>query len=482
MIRTSELKNKTAKGLFWGGMSNGVQQLLNLFFGIFLARLLSPGDYGMVGMLAIFSVIAGSLQDSGFSSALINRNDGDDKEVVWSSVFWFNIVVSAIIYIILFFSAPLIADFFRTPQLVKLARFVFLGFFFSSFGCTQNAYFMKHLLIKKKSMAIITAQLISGITGVILANRGYAYWGLAVQSVLYILTVQILYWILSPWHPSFKFSITPIREMFPFSCKLLVTNVFTNVNNNIFSVLLGRFYTKKEVGDYTQANKWNAMSYGIISGMVSGVSQPVLASVNDDRERQLRILRKMVRFTAFLSFPAMFGLALIAPEFITIAITDKWAESSMILRILCIGGAFIPISQLFGTLLISKGKSDIFMLSTITFSLLQIAILLALRCFGILAMVGAYAVLNIVWVGVWHLFVKRQTGYTFWNMMKDILPFLGISGIVMVLTLLITNQIQSIYLTFVCKIALAASFYFLIMRLLKAKVLKESLDYLLKRR
>lgn len=474
-MQDSSLKDKTTKGLFWGGMSNGIQQLLSLVFGIFLARLLSPGDYGMVGMLTIFSNIAGSLQEAGFIAALINRKE--DKHEDFNSVFWFSICMSLCLYLVLFFCSPLIADFFHTPELTKLSRYVFISFFISSFGVSQRAYMTKHLMVKQQSVAYIIAILLSGTVGVIMACNGYAYWGIATQSLVYIFVGTSMCWILSPWRPSFKIDLLPIREMFPFSCKMLITNVFNHINSNIFSIILGRFYTRQEVGDYTQANKWNYMGYSLIHGMVSSVSQPVLASVNDERERQLRIFRKMVRFTAFVSFPAMFGLSLIAPEFITIAITDKWMDSAQILQILCLAGAFVPVCNLFSSLLVSKGHSDIHMWSFVILGVLQLAVMVAIHGLGIRTMVIVYSTINILWLFVWYWFVRKETGYRFWDLAMDILPYLFITMAVMVATYLLTKPMDNIYCLLLAKIAIAAVLYILIMRLSNAVTFKEAATF-----
>ena len=475
-MRENSLKEKTTKGLFWGGMSNGVQQLLNLVFGIFLARLLSPGDYGMVGMLTIFSSIAGSLQEAGFISALINRKE--DRHEDYNAVFWFSISASLCLYLILFFCAPLIAGFFHTPELTKLARFIFIGFLFSSFSTSQQAYLSKHLMIKQKAIAYIVAIVCSGTVGVIMALNGYAYWGIATQTLVYVFVITVLCWVMSPWRPSFKINLQPIKEMFPFSCKMLITNVFNHINGNVFSVILGRFYSKNEVGDYTQANKWNYMGYSLIHGMVSSVSQPVLASVNDERERQLRIFRKMVRFTAFVSFPAMFGLSLIAPEFITIAITDKWMDSAQILQILCIAGAFVPVCNLFSSLLVSKGRSGIHMWSFVTLGVLQLVVMAAIHSLGIRTMVIVYSTINILWLLVWYWFVRKETGYRFWHLAMDILPYLFITMAVMVATYLLTKPIGNIYCLLAAKIAIAVILYILIMRLSNAVTFKEAVEYI----
>lgn len=467
----SELKSKTKKGLFWGGMSNGIQQLLNLFFGIFLARLLSPGDYGMVGMLTLFTNIAGSLQEAGMISALINRKE--DRHEDFNAVFWVSISLSFCLYLILFFCAPLIAGFFHTPELIPLARYVFISFFISSFGICQSAYLSKHLMIKQKAIAFTIALIVSGTVGVIMASKGFAYWGLATQSIIFTLVGTTLCWIMSPWRPSMKITLKPIAEMLPFSIKMLVTSIFYHINNNIFSVILGRFYTRNEVGNYTQAGKWNSMGYSFISGMVSSVSQPVLASIRDERERQLRIFRKMVRFTAFISFPAMLGLSLIAPEFITVAIGNKWIGSAEILRILCVAGAFLPICNLFSSLLVSKGKSDIYMWSSIMLGLIQLAVMVTIHSMGIKTMVMTYTVINILWLFVWFLFVHRETGYRFADMVKDILPYLAISIMVMAVTHLVTGNISNIYCLLAAKILIASALYITAMRLSNAATFKE---------
>lgn len=430
----------------------------------------------MVGMLTIFSSIAGSLQEAGFISALINRKE--DRHEDYNAVFWFSICMSFCLYLILFFFAPLIAKFFNTPELTRLARYSFIGFFVSSFGVSQRAYMEKHLMVKQQAIAYIVAILCSGTVGVIMAYNGYAYWGIATQSLIYVFVGTLICWFFSPWRPSFKINLHPIKEMFPFSCKMLITNVFNHINSNVFSVILGRFYSRNEVGSYTQANKWNNMGYSFISGMVSSVSQPVLASVNDERERQLRIFRKMVRFTAFVSFPAMLGLSLVAPEFITIAITDKWMDSADILRILCISGAFVPICNLFSSLIVSKGSSRIYMWSTIVLGLLQLAVMMAIHSLGIKTMVIVYTTINISWLLVWYFFVWRETDYRFFDMLNDIVPFFAISVAVMMATYLMTKQIGNIYFLLAARIMIAVSLYTLIMRLSNAVTFKETVQYL----
>ena len=473
------LKEKTARGLFWGGLSNGVQQLLNLFFGIFLARILNAEDYGMVGMLSIFSLIAGSLQESGFTAALANKREISHKD--YNAVFWFSTGLSACLYLVLFFCAPLIARFYHTPELTALARYSFLGFFVASLGIAHSAYLFRNLMVKQKAIAVTIGLIASGSVGVTMASMGFAYWGIATQSIVYVGTINICYWCFSPWRPTLSFDLKPLKGMISFSSKLLATNIFNHINNNILTVILGKFYSEQEVGYFTQANKWNYMGYSLVSGMVNSVAQPVLSSLSDDRERQQRVFRKMLRFTAFVSFPAMLGLSLIAPELITISITDKWASSASILQLLCVGGAFIPITNLYSNLVISKGKSNIYMWNTICLGIIQVVSMLLLYPYGIHTMIAVYVTINICWLLVWHYFVWQEIQLNLFLALKDILPFALIATGVMVTTYYITIGFTNLYLLFAGKIIIAGLLYIAILWLSGSVTFKESLHYIIKK-
>ena len=197
------LKDKTAKGLFWGGLSNGMQQLLNLIFGIALARILDAEDYGMIGMLSIFSLIASTLQESGFTAALANKKNISHED--YNAVFWFSLFTSGLLYILLFFLSPYIAEFYHTPALIPLARYTFLGFFIASLGIAHNAYLFRNLKVKQKAFIQLTGLILSNITGVTLALCGMAYWGIATQGLVYVTSNTILFWRYSGWKPTLHF-------------------------------------------------------------------------------------------------------------------------------------------------------------------------------------------------------------------------------------------------------------------------------------
>jgi O-antigen/teichoic acid export membrane protein len=473
---SQNLKQKTAQGLFWGFLSSGGTQVLNLVIGIFLARLLTPEEYGIVGMLAIFTLIAGNLQDSGFGVALINIKDAKHND--YNSVFWFNIAVSFFLYAVLFLCAPLIAAFYHQPSLTPLARFIFLGFIFSAIGITPNAILTRNLRVKEKAIITLMELSVSGTVGVVMAFNGFSYWSLATQQVLYNVIICIGRYYFARWWPTLPVDFTPVKRMFSFSYKVLITTILTTINNNVLTVIFGRLLPAYDVGNYYQANKWNNMANQLVSGTMSQVAQPVLTRINDDHDRQRHVFGKMIRFTAFLSFPAMFGLALIAPQFIIAAIGSEWQHSVPLLQILCLSGAFIPLYTVYQNLFLSLGKSDIYMWLTIAQIVLVITAVMTCHTMGITAMTIAFACINILWLLAWQVFASRLIGYSFFSMLRDLLPFMLIAAAVMGVTYLVSLPITNLYFLLVVKVIVAGVLYLLTMKLLKAKILEECIAFL----
>lgn len=475
-LDNQNLKEKTAQGLFWSFLSSGGMQLLNLIIGIFLARLLSPGEYGIVGMLAIFTLLANNLQESGFGVALVNIKDIKHND--YNAVFWFNVGMSVLLYVILFFSAPLIASFFHQPCLVSLSRFVFLGFIIASLCISPNAMLVRGLKMKEKAITSLSALVVSGTVAVIMAIKGFSYWSLATQQILYNVVICFGRFYYTRWCPTFKVDFTPVRQMFSFSYKVLITAVLTTINNNVLTVIFGRLFPAQAVGNFTQANKWNTMANQMVTNTMAQVAQPVFTQVTDDNERQRRVFGKMLRFTAFLSFPALFGLALVAPQVILLAIGDKWIDSIPLLQILCISGAFIPLYTVYQNLFLSQGKSGTYMWLTIGQIAIMLTAVLACHSLGIKAMVIAFACINILWLLAWQVFANRLIGYRFFSMFRDLLPFMLIALAVMVVTYFVTLHISNMLLLLVARVLIAAALYFITMKLLRARILEDCIEFI----
>ena len=458
--------------MLWGGLNSGIQQLVGLAFGIVLGRLLAPSDYGMMAMISIFSLVATALQDSGFRTALTNIEHPKHED--YNSVFWFNIIMASSLYVILFLAAPLIGEYYHTPRVVPLCRYAFLSIVIASFGTAQSAYLFKHLRAKQQAEAGALAVILSSMTGVGMAFAGMAYWSLATQGLVYVGINTLLQWHFSPWRPSIHgITFAPVRRMFRFSCKILATTIMTHVNNNVLNILLGHYFTPRDTGNYNQAYQWNTKCYSLVQSMVAQVAQPVLVSLNGEEGRQKDVFRKMMRFTAFITFPLLFGFGLVAKEFIVTAIGEKWLASAQLIQILCLSGATMPLSTLFSNMIISKGRSGTFFWCTFTLGLVQIATMIMIWPMGIRTMVIAYTLLNTSWLLVWLFFVRRLIGYGYWMFFCDVMPFALAAAGVMVVAYVATMPLSNLIALLISRFIIAVVLYYAVMKIARVKILAE---------
>jgi O-antigen/teichoic acid export membrane protein len=311
-----------------------------------------------------------------------------------------------------------------------------------------------------------------------MACNGWAYWSLAWQQVLFISVGIIMRYYFTRWIPTFPVDFSPIRNMFRFSSKLLLTNMLTVTSQNVLTFIFGKLLPISVVGQFSQANKWNTMANSFISGTMNSVAQPVFANAGDDMGRQERVFRKMLRFASFLSFPLMLGLALVAHEFILVTVGPKWEPCVPLLRILCIGGAFLPLQSLYHNFIISRGRSDFYLYLVTIQILLQIGLTLSLASLGITAMVAAFSALNVCFTICWHYAMRRLCPLSTLTALKDTAPFALIALGCMVVVHYITLWADILWLRLALRIVIAALLYAGIMKLLHAKVMDECIKYL----
>ena len=431
-MRETSLKTKTAKGLFWGAMNGGLQQIIGAVIGMVLLSKLSPDDYGLVGLLAIFTAIAVTMQEGGFKAALINR--GEIRPEDHNSVFWFTIAVSAVFYLILFLLAEPIARFYNQPELVKVSRVLFLSFFFISCSISSDAYLLRSLMIRQRTMIDIAGALIAGIVAVIMAVKGLGYWALVAHSVVQSGVTSALKLILTPWKPNLRISFKPVIEMLPFGLKLVGASFVTQIQTNIFSVILGRaykLYTKTDVGYYSQGSKWAGMASLVFNGMITSVSQPVMAVAQGDKDRFREIFRKLTRFVAFVAFPAMLGLGLIAPEFFNL-INPKFIPAIPILRLYCLYFMATLVQTLFNQAAMAAGRSDRFLYFTLINASMQISTVFVTYRYGLETMAASVTAANYAAVAIWWLLLRDVTGVRFIDLLKDTVPFFAIALLLVV--------------------------------------------------
>lgn len=495
---SESLKEKTAKGLFWGAMNSGSTQVLNLIFGIVLGRMLSPDIYYIVAILTIFTAIAGDLQSSGFTQALVNLRKPTDRD--YNSVFSFNVCMSVAMYTILFLSAPLIARFYHRPCLTEVSRVLFLAFLISSLGIAHGGYMTKNMMNKEIAITGFLALISSGTVGIVLAITDFTYWALVWQQITYITVINIgRYYFVKDWRPRLTLDFAPVRTMAPFAMKILVTKIVNTISNNILTNIFGKLFPGNQVGEYAQAYKWDTMANSLVANTVGQVAQVVMfeapGDAEDGEQRALRVFRKMMRFTCFLSMPIMLGLALIATELMLVTLGYKWVGCAPLLCILCFSGAFVPVHTLYQNLAISKGRSDIFMWLNIGQIVFQIAIIFLFHEEGMRTMVTAYSWFIVLWLLPWHFLTCRLVHYRFLDFLKDVLPFFLAALAVMVATEYVTKEFVGWLCTTIgntssllpnvtlllSRIIIAAILYYAVMKVARVQILKECEDFILKK-
>ena len=379
------LKSQATEGMLWSALEKFSVQGIQFILGIALARLLLPSDYGLIGMLAIFIAISQWFTDSGFSTALIQKNNRTNVD--FSTVFYFNVGVSVIIYIVLFTAAPLISKFYNQAELTLLTRVLSLNIIISAFSIIQNTKLTIDLDFRSIAVSNFIAVVFSGVIGILVAYSGRGVWSLVFQSISRAVILAIILWSLSKWKPKLIFSRYSFRVLFKFGSRLLAAGMIATVLRNIYSIMIGKFFTSAQLGYFTRAKDFTDLTSDTITSILSKVTFPVLAELQDDNERLVSAYRKLVRMSAFVIFPLMGLLAVIADPFIRVLLTEKWIEVVPLLQLLCIARVLTPVSTLNMNILNVIGRSDLFLKIDVLKIPLIIGTLIITIPFGVKAIV-----------------------------------------------------------------------------------------------
>ncbi|MCD8262657.1 MAG: lipopolysaccharide biosynthesis protein [Bacteroides sp.] len=416
---SDNLKSKTIRNVVWSTIDKAGQQVIYIGVYILLANLLTPEDYGLIGVLTIFMAISSVMIDSGFSSALIHKKAPTEQD--YSSVFYFNLFLSVGIYLLLYSGASLIADIFGDERLVVLSRITFLAIIANSLGIIHGTQLNKELDFVSLTKINFLSLLISSVTTVWLAVKGYGVWALVAQTVVLSVAKFLLYLLFNRWYPRKHFRLAPIQEFLPYSSRLLGAGLLNAVFDNIYAPFIRTLgYPLSQVGIYTQANKLQEIPALLISNTFKSVSFPTLASVKEDEERMNCILSKTVRTIAFIGLPVMWGLAVTGDSFILLILPERWAPSIVLFRILCFAGMISPFLPLFVNLLLAKGASKKYLhLEIITKSSLLVFLVLGSFA-GIKGIAGSWIAYNYLAVGVALVFTRKISGYGFRAFWKDL--------------------------------------------------------------
>ena len=414
------LKQATTKGLFWSSVERFSNQGVSFVFSIILARILAPSDFGIVAMIGIFFAVAQSFVDSGFSNALVRKTDRREEDL--STCFYFNIGVGIVAYTVLFLIAPFIADFYNQPILSPIIRITGLGVVLNSLCVVQQALFTIRIDFKSQAKVTLSATIISGIVGVVLAYQGYGVWALVWQGVVMSLVRMGLLWLMSKWRPKTGFSKDSFHYLFGYGSKLLASGLLDTIYNNIYPIVIGKFYSPSQLGNYSRALSFAQLPSSNITSILQRVTFPVLSSIQDDLPRLQTNYRRLLKLSAFIVFPLMMGLAAVAFPLIRVVLTPKWEGCSLYLQIICFALIWYPIHAINLNLLQVKGRSDLFLRLEIIKKIVGVCIMCITIPLGITAMCIGMVVSSLISLFINTHYTGKLIYVGYIKQMRDLLP------------------------------------------------------------
>lgn len=460
-----ELKQKTAKGVVWSAVERFSVQGVQFIVMIVMARILTPEDYGLVGMLAIFLAVSQSLIDSGFSQALIRKQDR--TEVDNSTVFYFNIAVGLLLYLVLYLVAPAVAVFYDAPALTSVMRVICLSVVINSLVVVQRALYTARIDFRTQAKASLTAAVVSGVVGIAMAYSGFGVWSLVAQQLINLGINAALLWVFSGWHPRLLYSWKSFRGLFSFGSKLMLSGLIDTLYKNIYTLVIGKIFSAGSLGHYTRAHQFADFPSSNLTGIMQRVTYPVLCSIQDDDMRLSDVYRRFLKLSAFIIFPLMTGLSAVAVPFVEIFIGDQWSYCASLLQVLCFAMMWYPIHAINLNLLQVKGRSDLFLRLEIIKKALGVAVLCATVPLGLMAMCYGQILSSIISLVINTYYTGKLIGVGFIRQMKDLFPTLLLSLAMFTVVLLSVHMIENIYLQLAAGIAVGVATYILFSLLLK---------------
>lgn len=441
------LKSKTIKGVLWSGIERFSVQGVQFLVLLVIANILDPKDFGLIGMLTIFLAVGQSLIDSGFSQALIRKQDRTDLDN--NTVFYFNIVVSVLLYLLLCFIAPWIAVFYNEPQLTDLMRVLSVVVVINSLAVVQRAIYTANIDFKTQAKASFIGALISGIVGVNMAMNGFGVWTLVWQQIINACINTGLLWIYSSWFPRLQYSWISFRSLFSFGSKLLASGLLDTVYTNMYSLVIGKVFSAASLGHYTQADRFAKLPSSNITGILQRVTYPVLCSIQNDEERLRGDYRQLLRLSAFVIFPLMCLLAGIAYPLVEVLIGEKWHYAATLIIPLSFHMMWWPIHAINLNLLQVKGRSDLFLKLEIIKKTIGIIVLIVSVPLGLLFMCYCSIATSIINLVINTYYTGKLIDVGFLVQMRDLSKTLITSllmyAIVYASTLLFDNNIMKVF-------------------------------------
>lgn len=470
------LKKDTVKGLLWSSVERFSVQGVSFVVMLAIARILSPADYGLVGMLSIFMAIAQCLIDSGFSNALIRKQDRTDVDN--NTVFYFNLVVSLGLYGILFTIAPWVADFYNEPILKDLMRVLCVTVIINSLSVVQRADYTSRLDFKTQARASFTAAVVSGGLGIFLAIKGFGVWTIVWQQITSAAVSTLLLWTFASWYPKLEYSWKSFRELFGYGSKLMLSGLLDTTYNNIYPIVIGKIFSAQTLGFYTRAQHFAQLPSSNITGMIQRVTFPVLSKLQNDDERLQRSYRKLLKMSAFIIFPMMCLLAAVSKPLIVILIGEKWIFCSVLLIPVCFSMMWYPIHAINLNLLQVKGRSDLFLRLEIIKKCLGVTVLCISIPFGIIAMCYANIGSSLLSLVINTYYTGKLINVGFIRQMRDISGTLILSISVFAIVFIGGNIVVNNWIWLIVGGTFGVAFYLGIAKLLHFEEIQTTIEIL----
>lgn len=419
-MEAQSLKEKTVKGTFWSAADAFLGQGITFIVGLVLARLLTPEEYGLLGICLIFITVLNGIVDSGFSNALIRKSDVTSED--YNTMFVTNLVVSVILYSLLYCLSPFIASFFGRFELVEVLRVTGVILIIQALSITQITILTKKIDFKTKTKASLVSAVLSGVIGIIMALRGYGVWSLVGQQLSKQTLYTICLWALNKWWPNFNFDINSFKYMWGFGWKMMVSGLLNNIWNQLYQVVVGKFYSPATLGQYTRANEYASIFSTNLTTIVQRVTYPVLSELQGDKQRMIDAYRKVIKMTMYVTAICMFALASYSEPIIYCLIGEKWHDAATYLPFICVSMSLFPLHAINLNMLQVQGRSDVFLYLEIIKKIISIIPI----CLGIFVSIYWMLVGSII-AGVLAFFLNsyytgKELNYSSWSQLRDISP------------------------------------------------------------
>lgn len=462
------LKEKTVNALVWNTFDKTFSQIAYAVVGIILANTLFPEDFGLIGVITVFSAFLSVFIDSGFTVVLIQRKNITDRD--YNTIFFFNLSAAIVLYLMLFFLAPIIAFWFGDVRLIPLSRTMFLTVIIQAFGLVQSSILMRNMHMRAFAISNIVPLLISGTIAIILALTGYGPWALVAQALALATTRSILLWVQNSWRPRIQFDKTSFLSLYSAGKNMFLTSFTGTLFQNLYPLIIGIWYSIKDLGYYTQADRWSKMGYTALGQALGQSLFPALSSIQDDPERMQRVFGKTNRIAAYLSFPFFMGLIVVATPLFHVLFGTKWDASIPLFQLLLVKGIFFVFTTLMTNYIIAQGKTKtIFHFELIKNGVILLAILLTVRI-SIPALVAGQAVAGLIHYILALIITSRTTQYSIQQQLKDIFPYIVFGGSVCALLTLVPLITGNPYWQLVLQITTGFLLYTGINKLLRSTI------------